>query len=296
MTKSALKAETAGDLPFRPYDTPMDPESTGLSEDDIAFLSKWMNPQYLSLKTLSQISTRFLEESSIQLTDFLNKEFIAKVEAATRAADQLDGLTGTSMAPHGTGERGAWKAYGPPHKHRYMVLDTETQAVSTDPATTHLADLSALFSSSPYRAWLALLTNLIPSSHRGLVRRFRPGLDYTLATSSANRILDSTLCLATRLNEEDVELWESDEVGGYDCYMMPHEGEEDPAVYKQMDDDGALLTVSAGWNVLNLVLRDSGLLKFIKYISARAPGSRWDLAFEFEMPEDDDSGSEGEDE
>ena len=83
-------------------------------------------------------------------------------------------------------------------------------------------------------------------------------------------------------------MWASDEVGGYDCYMAPNDGEEDPAVYKQVEDEGALLTVSAGWNVLNLVVRDPGLLSFIKYVSAAAPGSRWDVAFEYEVPEEEE--------
>lgn len=36
-----------------------------------------------------------------------------------------------------------------------------------------------------------------------------------------------------------------------------------------------MLNVSAAFNSLNLVLRDEGLMKFVKYLSAQAASSRW---------------------
>lgn len=82
--------------------------------------------------------------------------------------------------------------------------------------------------------------------------------------------------------------------------MAPHEGEDDPAVYRsgrlnpakenedsEYEDEGALLTVQAGFNRLLLVLRDEGVMRFVKYVSACAPGSRWDICGEYSvgMPE-----------
>ena len=96
--------------------------------------------------------------------------------------------------------------------------------------------------------------------------------------------------------------------------MAPHEGEDDPAVYRSstakktngtngtngkdeehMDDgeghdeaeedetdDGTLLTVQPGFNRLLLVLRDQGVMRFVKYVSAAAEGSRWDICGEYE--------------
>lgn len=118
--------------------------------------------------------------------------------------------------------------------------------------------------------------------------------------------------------------------------MAPHEGEEDPAVYRSGpskskispkdsssngkndydnngasptenenvedndddmgsdgfisdagsdtdDADGTLLTVQAGFNRLLLVLRDESVMRFVKYVSASAPGSRWDVCCEYEV-------------
>lgn len=101
--------------------------------------------------------------------------------------------------------------------------------------------------------------------------------------------------------------------------MAPHEGDDDPAVYRtgtgkkangtnstngsngkdeehmdddaydhhededeEPEDDGTLLTVQPGFNRLLLVLRDQGVMHFVKYVSAAADGSRWDICGEYE--------------
>lgn len=102
--------------------------------------------------------------------------------------------------------------------------------------------------------------------------------------------------------------------------MAPHDQEDDPAVYRsgshkkstqnghrhsdngngstgssrngdidmedsdeEDDDDGTLLSVQPGFNRLLLVLRDEGVMRFVKYVSASAEGSRWDVCGEFEV-------------
>lgn len=101
--------------------------------------------------------------------------------------------------------------------------------------------------------------------------------------------------------------------------MAPHEGEDDPAVYRSSsngkkhaskdnavhakdenheeeeddeDDDGALLTVKPGFNKLLLVLRDEGIMRFVKYVSAHAEGSRWDISGEYSIASNADEDSE----
>ena len=49
------------------------------------------------------------------------------------------------------------------------------------------------------------------------------------------------------------------------------------------DDDGTLLTVQPGFNRLLLVLRDERVMHFVKYVSAAAEGSRWDVCGEYEI-------------
>jgi Oxoglutarate and iron-dependent oxygenase degradation C-term len=61
----------------------------------------------------------------------------------------------------------------------------------------------------------------------------------------------------------------------------PGGAQDASAVYKA-DDAGSLLSVSASFNALSLVLRDdANVLSFIKYVSSAAPGSRYDIAAEY---------------
>lgn len=58
------------------------------------------------------------------------------------------------------------------------------------------------------------------------------------------------------------------------------------------EENGTLLTVQPGFNRLLLVLRDERVMRFVKYVSAAAEGSRWDVCGEYEIgmvQEDDDS-------
>ncbi|KAI4168242.1 MAG: hypothetical protein LQ348_007539 [Seirophora lacunosa] len=75
----------------------------------------------------------------------------------------------------------------------------------------------------------------------------------------------------------------------------------DPAVYEaatEDDDDGILLSMPPCWNTLGVVLRDRGVLRFVKYVSRQAPGDRWDVVGEFGVVpagEDEEGGvSDGE--
>jgi hypothetical protein len=60
-------------------------------------------------------------------------------------------------------------------------------------------------------------------------------------------------------------------------------GETDVENSDEEDDDATLLTVQPGFNHLLLVLRDEGVMRFVKYVSAAAEGSRWDVCGEYEV-------------
>ncbi|KAM0718915.1 hypothetical protein Q7P37_005987 [Cladosporium fusiforme] len=65
----------------------------------------------------------------------------------------------------------------------------------------------------------------------------------------------------------------------------------DPAIYKAAqdeEDDGILFSNPASWNTLSLVLRDRGVLKFVKYVSGKAKGDRFDFAGAVEVEDMDD--------
>jgi hypothetical protein len=194
-----------------------------------------------------------------------------------------------------------------------------------------------LFASEAFRAWVSIVSDVLPLGYAVEARRFRPGLDYTLATSEEKEArLDLVLGLTPGLedtkkknqsnNRKGKEVvqdrgWHTGEWGGWECYMAPHDEEEDPAIYRSgssrkahpgahaqaddpshqvsnpphdvddsdadgeddADDDSTLLTIQPGFNRLLMVLRDERVMHFVKYVSAAAPGSRWDVCAEFEI-------------
>jgi len=101
--------------------------------------------------------------------------------------------------------------------------------------------------------------------------------------------------------KQEEELEEEDDVGGYEVYMADdkdNEDNEDAAIYKtssDVDKGNVLFTMPASWNKMSIVLRDSGVLKFVKYVSRNAKGDRWDISGSFGVLLDEDKG-EGEEE
>jgi len=85
---------------------------------------------------------------------------------------------------------------------------------------------------------------------------------------------------------------EQEEVGGHEVYMAgDDDGTEDAAIYKSGggdEDDNILFFQAPAWNKMTIVLRDSGALRFVKYVSRKAPGDRWDISATFEIEEKDD--------
>lgn len=299
------------------------------------------------MKALAQ---RFVQESQLDLLDFLAEPISAKLRDNLRARDVADGLGPERegrIPPHSAGAAGRWTLKGPPHKWRYAVLAPEDSTGAAE-GVSSLAALEPdmllrvlqdkLLASSALRAWLAAITQVLPLGHAVEARRFRPGLDYTLAYAEEKEArLDVVLGLTPQLeqgngkgkvdgskgegdDDEAEEGWESGEWGGWECYMAPHGEEDDPAVYRSgggskkaegvngdsdqnedgpstlaededtemedeedEEDNGTLLVAQPRFNSLQLVLRDSGLMHFVKYVSAEAHGSRWDVCGEYQI-------------
>ena len=163
-----------------------------------------------------------------------------------------------------------------------------------------------LLSSRPFAQLLVLLCGAAPRAVRAEARRFRPGLDYTLAhvgTLREDLTIDATLTFVpaaaaasgdaavspkTELKTElaTARLWASGDVGGFECYVAADGGEETKTskaaeVYRADDASEGVTSIHAMSNALSLTLRPPGTMKFVKYVSAAAPGSRWDVAAEY---------------
>lgn len=173
-----------------------------LSPAHTSFLAKYINPAYLQLRTLKTITAQFVDEAHLPLQRFLADDIATALEeglAEADAADELDGTSrGAKVPSHGLGvppssPASPWAVKGPPHKWRYCTLtqeydsDTDSASSSSTPRTKAEHILRELqdtfFPSAAFRAWLTIVTKLIPLNCAVEARRFRPGLDYTLATS-----------------------------------------------------------------------------------------------------------------
>ena len=184
----------------RSQETPFEAlPSNPLSKDDIAFLSKYLNPIYLQERTLKALAARFAEESSCELHSLLREDLADALEVGLREQDKADALDASRegrIPPHtsGIGANSPWDVRGPPHKARFCVLRDAISALHegssetpSQKASRILHDLqNALFPSPAFRAWLARASSLLPLAYNVLARRFRPGLDYTLATGDDN--------------------------------------------------------------------------------------------------------------
>jgi hypothetical protein len=216
-----------------------------------------------------------------------------------------------TIPPHDAGESSSsWKLVGPPHIQRYLNFTPPQKEESSSQRRrleTLLVSLTDLLASPSFRYLLAALTSLVPLSHAIEARRFRPGLDYTLARGEIDDSVRLDLALGltvpsttpTAGGEDD---WESGQVGGWDIWLAG-ETDSDEATYGaggggrgDDEDDGPLLTLPPDFNRLHLVLRDPGVLRFVKYVSSRAPAARWDVSGEWEIGqvEEDEEEEEGE--
>ncbi|EIW72950.1 hypothetical protein TREMEDRAFT_42106 [Tremella mesenterica DSM 1558] len=371
---SLAQITSAPTIPFTPYN---DEPPLGLKPTHLTFLSDFLAPSYLNPQTLERLSQQFAAASEIVMHSVLLPELAEELKRETEAVDKAD-YPDRLIPPQDLGEGDGWKLQGPTSKHRYASLS------SSSSRTPHLHRiLFELIPSEAFRAWLSVVSSLAPVGYRAEGRRFRHGLDYTLANGEdKNGEARLDVCLGLTWwadvqpgsDEEDGLI----EHGGWDCYLAAPDENEDPAVYQSSravkvndhqednelgnkpdtqepnetskgessqadrpkeesgdgqgdledgedqedangtieleidpdqlspsdfdsdsdadaNDDGPLLTQAVCFNRLVLVLRDPGVMKFTKYLSASAPGSRWDVSGEWEVGvlEEDDEGAEG---
>ncbi|CAE6435841.1 hypothetical protein ACGC1H_000836 [Rhizoctonia solani] len=310
--KSSLQQLSTSSKSQFQYDLgiPTPTEELILSDDDRTYLSQFLNPIYLESRTIDALSARFAEKSNLELHTFLNKTLAAELEVGLKELDVKSNIAHRSdkqIPSHDYGsDAPGWELAGPPHRFRYYQ---GTDGLAGQPGASGIIHRlrTELFSSPAFRSWLSIVARLIPIGYAVTARRFRPGLDYTLASAveDENRL---DVCLGLTPGAADEGGWDNENWGGWECYMAPHEGEDDPEVYKtanagpkssnaakeeataepESDDsdedaDGTLLTVYPNFNHLVIALRDPGVLKFVKYVSASAPVSRWDISAEWEV-------------
>ena len=302
-------------------------EVNNLSDDDKTFLGKYINAAYLTHESMDEMRKRFEEQSSVKLRHFLLEEWNAKINGAFTKEDERDKVGNDRPSlDYQVGVNDKWEAVGPAHKQRFLqyesksvvAVDCNSDAdnLGTGEYLQHLRQ--RVFQSAAFGRWLGWISSLgFPLGQRGRIRRFRPGLDYTVAhygVLTTNAVLDASLCFCAGdgkqcefdeetnelIGSDDDAIWESGDAGGFECYIAADESGEDQGPDAEYDDedDTKLLSVSASNNTLSLVYRDPGTMRFVKYVGAGAPSSRWDIALEYDVEagdSDDEVGIDSED-
>jgi hypothetical protein len=259
-------------------------EPPELTDEEQQLLASWISPEYLSPEGLVGVAQQFILNSSVALRSFLLPARFAAIAGAAAEADAADGLgRGVPPSAHTSGHGHGWSPVGPPHKQRFLAFtgaQPSGTAHSDAPHARAGAALEAvrveLLGSAAFAKLLWRLTALRVTHWRALARRFRPGLDYSVAhfgvlTGQDSR-LDASLCCVADIQEEDAQAWTSGDVGGFECYLQAEETEDGtplPAadVYKareqregegEDEDEDDLLSVHAAANTLSLVHRCVG--------------------------------------
>ena len=291
--------DSRGFDPFPPDTRVLRDEETA----DLDYLKQFINPVYFDNDKIKKIRKTFIRDSSIQLADFLREDLANKISEYILNRDSSDKLgRGRPPKNYMVGVGSGWKEVGPPHKRRYLAYQPSDDEPSSDELEETLCRIrDGLLHSLAFSRFLARITTLVTVAFRDEIRRFRPALDYSVAHyGGMTQIprLDATLCFVNDQTDGDGELWETGDVGGFECYIEAEgeggESAEAAEVYRSDpgEDDGNLLSISPANNVISLVLRDEGIMRFIKYVSCGAPSSRWDIAVEYELQETSSAGDD----
>ena len=192
---------------------------------DRDFLAQYLHPTYLETSAIRDICAKFEEDSSVQLCHFLNDVWVEKLKGFASSADTIperDLVDPTNSTYYQWGVSTEWQTVGPSHKQRFLEYvppcgDTVSLSESAAAPESSVAirmgralyELKTqLLQSTAFARYLGRLTSLgLPTAHRGRVRRFRPGRDYTVAhygLLTKTSVLDATLCFAAGSGGEDV--------------------------------------------------------------------------------------------
>ncbi|RDW84416.1 hypothetical protein BP6252_02006 [Coleophoma cylindrospora] len=315
-------------------EAPAEPaEEKGLEASDIDFLLKYLAPTYLTPDTLEQVSEHFAEESSVTLDSLLSKKFSEKVRAHVTAQEaaglpekssDIEKTTSWKVArpPHKhrflyqqptTTSPDPSRELDPIQEilevllpsrqfHKWLSIATECEIENYDVLARRFRKGSdyILATSHDGNPRLEINLGLTPTSGWGADDEDEEDAEEEEAKdakNAKNAKKDKAKGKDKKKAEPEPEPEEDDDVGGHEVWMAADDDAADAAIYKAStgeEDDNVLFAMPASWNKMSIVLRDSGVLRFVKYVSRNAKGDRWDVggAFDVQDLEDDEEGED----
>lgn len=169
--------------------TPSSQEDPAFSEEDLNFLLKYIAPTYLTPDTLESLSGIFADECALCLDTFLSSKF------SNSLRDYVESQESQTLPNESTEieKLTSWTVARPPHKQRFLFQEACSSKREESPLIDLLEDL---LPSEAFQKWLSLATGQTIISHHSLLRRFRRGRDYTLATEYKEDAPHIELCLS----------------------------------------------------------------------------------------------------
>jgi len=161
------------DVASVPFGQISPPESSGSGEEPLddctlRYLRSFINNTFLEESEISRINEALCNEQSVQLNDFLRQDFVNGVTGSgdqhsvhdcIHAADQdahLGVQYGSKPPSYDAGVKNGWREVGPPHKMRYLRLES---LASNNQLAAWLTRISNdLLQSRAFAAYLRRLT------------------------------------------------------------------------------------------------------------------------------------------
>ncbi|ORY08183.1 Oxoglutarate and iron-dependent oxygenase degradation C-term-domain-containing protein [Clohesyomyces aquaticus] len=172
-------------------------EDEALSADELDFLIKYMNPNYLTPDTVEELAGMFSDESSLRLAEFLSEKFSARLREYLESKDHEPNPSLPTNPFYKASKAGVAR---PPHKHRFLYRTAvnpvpKTEYPDTEKLTPYDDLVDILFPHPAFTKWISLVTGITLTKSNIYARRFRRGMDYTLATAYEEEDPQLEVCL-----------------------------------------------------------------------------------------------------
>jgi prolyl 3-hydroxylase /prolyl 3,4-dihydroxylase len=303
-----------------------------LTEQDLTFLLHYISPSFLTPDMIDQFSSSFENNSFLQLERFFGEKFSTELKQHLQSPEANSDLEQWPIARPPHKHRYAYlQGNESLHKSNSPIARLLTDLLHSHAFKKWLALVTGFKTRSLIRQ-NALARRFRRGKDYALASPYpgeQPQLEFTIGITPSSGWertdppTNGTAANGHTSNTTDMHITSSSqpECGGEEVYMagddddsasthshsksksnpLPQVGRAaDPAIYKSSaddeDDDGILFTSTPSWNTFNVVLRDKGTLRFVKYVSQAAKGDRWDVKGEIELGEDAFEGEEGNEE
>lgn len=222
-------------------------------------LKRWMNPQYLQPNVIQQIRDHFAEMSFIDLRKVLKVDLYNKMFKELRSVFENPSFCDT---------------VGPPNSKLHEAVDIAHLLADESNEYPSIKSLLQFLISEQFSYWLSQITQLdLNSSVDVEFRNFKSSCYTLLNDKHINYSKKSSLELCFNLTSPVCREWK-EHYGGDLVYL---------------DEEDSLLNAYPNPNSMLLVLRDEGVLRFVRYLNHKAKFERTDLFLQFDILESDDS-------